>query len=224
MLIPSIDLMGGYIVQLIQGEKKALQFDDFEPWIERFSKYPLVQLIDLDAAIGSGDNGPLLQQFTSRLKCQLGGGIRSIERAKQVLDLGAHRVIFGSSLFRDGQVNTDFAAEAAATLGSGRLVFAADSRQGHVTTRGWRSTTPITPDEMRAALEPWGAAFLYTNVDTEGMLQGIPMDVVRRLRNATRRQLIAAGGINSLAQVEELDRMRVDAVVGMAIYTGQIPV
>ena len=223
MLIPSIDLMGGRIVQLVQGEKKALEFDDFEPWIERFSKYPLVQLIDLDAAIGSGSNRILLERFTRRLPCQVGGGIRSVEDAKQVLALGARRVIFGSSLLRDGKIQTGFAADAAQQLVLENLVFAVDSKNGHVTTHGWRAASPITASEMMRALESWCTAFLYTHVDTEGLLQGIPMDVIRGLRDSTQKKLIAAGGINSLVQVEELDRMGVDAVVGMAIYTGQIP-
>lgn len=224
MLIPSIDLMGGRIVQLVQGEKKALEFDDFDPWIERFSKYPLVQLIDLDAAMGTGSNRALLEQFTRRLPCQVGGGIRSVEGAREVLGLGARRVIFGSSLLRDGQINTKFARKAAEEIGVEKLVFAVDSKKGKVTTHGWRAATAVTAEAMMRALEAWCAAFLYTHVDTEGLLQGIPMEVIRTLRQATRKPLIAAGGINSAEQVAELERMGVDAVVGMAIYTGQIKI
>lgn len=224
MLIPSIDLMGGRIVQLIQGEKKALEFDDFEPWIERFSKFRLVQLIDLDAAIGTGSNRALLEQFTRRLPCQVGGGIRSVEGARETLALGAKRVIFGSSLLRDGQINTDFARQAATELGCEKLVFAVDSKKDTVTTHGWRTPTAVTAEAMMRALEPWCAAFLYTHVDSEGLLQGIPLEVIRGLRQATRKPLIAAGGINSTEQVEELERMGVDAVVGMAIYTGLIKI
>ena len=222
MLIPSIDLMAGRIVQLVQGEKKALEFEDFEPWIERFSKYPLVQLIDLDAAIGTGSNRALLEQFTHRLPCQVGGGIRSVKGAREVLGLGAKRVIFGSSLLRNGEINTEFAATAAAELGEEKLVFAVDSKKGKVTTHGWRTATTLTAEDMMRALESWCAAFLYTHVDTEGLLQGIPLEVIGALRQATRKPLIAAGGINSAEQIAELERMGVDAVVGMAIYTGQI--
>ncbi len=224
MLIPSIDLMGGRIVQLVQGEKKALEFDDFEPWIERFAKYPLVQLIDLDAAIGTGSNRALLRQFTGRLSCQVGGGIRSVGGAREVLGLGARRVIFGSSLLRDGQIDTEFAGHAAEALGTEKLVFAVDSKKGKVTTHGWRTPSALTAETMMRTLEPWCAAFLYTHVDTEGLLQGIPLEVIRALRQATRKPLIAAGGINSMQQIAELERMGVDAVVGMAIYTGQIKI
>src|SRR5580658_643804 len=197
MLIPSIDLMGGKIVQLVQGERKALEFDDFEEWIARFSSFPLVQLIDLDAAIGIGDNLDLVRRFARRLPCQVGGGVRSIEAAEQMLSIGAQRVILGSSLIRDGRPDSTFAEEIARAVGAEKLVFAIDSKQGRVAIRGWRELTVITPLEMIAALEPWCSAFLYTNIDTEGLMQGIPLETVRQLRSATMKQLIVAGGIAS---------------------------
>ena len=119
MLIPSIDLLGGQIVQLVQGEKLRLAVDDFEYWIEKFSKFPLVQLIDLDAAMRQGDNSELVAQIAKRLPVQAGGGIHSIERARQVLDAGAKRVIIGSALFSEqGTVNTAFASDLAAAVGA----------------------------------------------------------------------------------------------------------
>jgi len=222
MLIPSIDLMGGKIVQLVQGERKALEFDDFEQWIARFSSFPLVQLIDLDAAKGMGDNRLLVREFSGRLPCQVGGGIRSIEAAEQMLALGAKRVILGSSLIRDGKPDRVFAEEISRRFGSDKLVFGIDAKQGRVAIRGWRELAAITPAEMIAALETWCDAFLYTHVDTEGLMQGIPMDVVRRLRELTAKQLIAAGGITTKEEIQQLDDMKVDAVVGMAIYTGKL--
>jgi phosphoribosylformimino-5-aminoimidazole carboxamide ribotide isomerase len=222
MLIPSIDLMGGKIVQLVQGERKALEFDDFEEWIVRFSSFPLIQLIDLDAAIGTGDNRDTVREFASRLPCQVGGGIRSIQTAEQMLSLGAQRVILGSSLIRDDRPDNVFAEQIADAVGPEKLVFAIDSKQGRVAIHGWRQLTAITPLEMIAALEPWCSAFLYTNIDTEGLMQGIPFDTVRKLRASTTKQLIVAGGIASSEQVDQLDALRIDAVVGMAIYTGQL--
>lgn len=222
MLIPSIDLMGGKIVQLVQGERKALEFDDFEEWIVRFSSFPLIQLIDLDAAIGTGDNRDTVREFASRLPCQVGGGIRSIQTAEQMLSLGAQRVILGSSLIRDDRPDNVFAGKIADAVGPEKLVFAIDSKQGRVAIHGWRQLTAITPLEMIAALEPWCSAFLYTNIDTEGLMQGIPFDTVRKLRASTTKQLIVAGGIASSEQVDQLDALRIDAVVGMAIYTGQL--
>lgn len=224
MLIPSIDLMDGKIVQLVQGKKKALEFDNFEEWIQRFSGFPLVQLIDLDAAIGTGTNHSLLQQFLDRLPCQVGGGIRSIETARQILGMGARRVVLGSTLIRQGKVNIGFAEEISTALGSDRLVFAIDSKGGRVAVRGWRELTSISPLEMISALDPYCDAFLYTHIETEGMMQGIPLDAVRPLRTATSKQLIAAGGISTKQEVEELHAMGVDAVVGMAIYTGRLSV
>jgi phosphoribosylformimino-5-aminoimidazole carboxamide ribotide isomerase len=220
MLIPSIDLMGGKIVQLVQGSRKALEFDNFQEWVERFAKYPLVQLIDLDAAMGRGHNRDLVREFARQLPCQVGGGIRSTETAREILNAGARRVILGSSLISQGAINAAFAQAAAREFGPEKLVFAADSRGGHVAIKGWQETTGITAIEMMGALEPFCGAFLYTHIDTEGLLQGIPLDVIRVLRNATQRQLIAAGGIRSQREIDELDAMGVNSVVGMAIYTG----
>jgi phosphoribosylformimino-5-aminoimidazole carboxamide ribotide isomerase len=222
MLIPSIDLMGGKIVQLVQGEKKALEFDNFDDWVARFSSFPLVQLIDLDAAKGNDGNTRLIGFFVKRLPCQVGGGIRTIAAARAILDLGARRVIFGSSLIRGGRINTGFARQAADELGRDRLVFAIDSRGGKVAIRGWREVTNITPLEMVRSLDPLCAAFLYTHIDTEGLLAGIPFEPVLLLRKATKNQLIAAGGISSQEEIDRLHQAGVDAVVGMALYLGRL--
>jgi len=220
VLIPSIDLVGGKIVQLVQGERKALQFDDFEHWINRFSAYPLVQLIDLDAAMGAGDNSGLIAMICKRLPCQTGGGVRSIEKAREVLALGARRVIFGSALLQDGTINTTLAADAAKSLGSVHLTFAIDSRKGKVAIKGWKEETCVLPSEMIRALDRHCSAFLYTHIDSEGTMTGFPVHIARELSALTEKRLIVAGGIRSRAEVDELDSIGVDAVVGMAIYTG----
>ncbi|HEY1528571.1 MAG TPA: HisA/HisF-related TIM barrel protein [Candidatus Angelobacter sp.] len=220
MLIPSIDLMGGKIVQLVQGEKKALEFDDFDYWIERFSAYPLVQLIDLDAAMGRGSNHELIAMICKRLPCQTGGGIRDVARGRELLALGARRVILGSALLKDGAINAALAAEAEKALGINHLTFAIDSRKGKVAVQGWTETTGVDPANMIRALDPYCSAFLYTHIDTEGTMTGFPITVARELAGLTKRQLIVAGGIRSRAEVDELDAIGVDAVVGMAIYTG----
>jgi phosphoribosylformimino-5-aminoimidazole carboxamide ribotide isomerase len=222
VLIPSIDLMGGKIVQLVQGEKKALEFDDFDEWTARFGSFPMVQLIDLDAAMGMGDNRRLITHFVQRLPCQVGGGVRSIERAQQLLEMGARRVILGSALIQDGQVNVCLAEEARRQCGVERLVFALDSRQGRVAIRGWKELTALTPEGMIQSLEPYCSAFLYTHIDTEGLMQGIPVEIVGRLRQVTSRQLIVAGGITTQEEIDRLHSIRIDAVVGMAIYTGRL--
>jgi phosphoribosylformimino-5-aminoimidazole carboxamide ribotide isomerase len=228
MLIPSIDLLGGRIVQLVQGEKLRLAFDDFNYWIEKFSRYPLVQLIDLDAATRQGDNSELVAQIAKRLPCQVGGGFRSVERARQVLDQGAKRIIVGSALFSStsetGGVNTEFAEELAARIGAEKLVAGIDTKGGRIAIKGWKANVELTPDEAIPQLDPYVAGFLYTHVDGEGMMQGFPIDVAARLRRLTERQLIVAGGVRSQREIDELDALGCDAVVGMAIYTDSIPV
>jgi phosphoribosylformimino-5-aminoimidazole carboxamide ribotide isomerase len=218
MLIPSIDLMGGKIVQLVQGEKKALEFDDFEPWIERFARYPLVQIIDLDAAIGQGDNQTLVRSLLRRLPCQVGGGVRTAQRAREMLAEGALRVIIGSSLIKEGSIQSTFAEQLASEVGADKLIFAVDSKGGKVAIRGWRQLTEISAAQVIRALEPWCSGFLYTHIDTEGLLLGMPLDVVSELRSVTSKRLIVAGGIRTQEEVDRLDVMGVDAVVGMAIY------
>jgi phosphoribosylformimino-5-aminoimidazole carboxamide ribotide isomerase len=220
VLIPSIDLMGGKIVQLVQGEKKALESDDFDYWIQRFAAYPLVQLIDLDAAMGNGNNHKLIAMICKRLPCQTGGGIRDVARAGELLGLGAKRVIFGSSLLKDGAINTSLAAEAATVLDTEQLTFAIDSRNGKVAIKGWKENTSLYPADMIRALDAYCSAFLYTHIDTEGTMTGFPTGVAQELASITKKQLIVAGGIRSRAEVDQLDTMGVDAVVGMAIYTG----
>ena len=225
MLIPSIDLMGGRIVQLVQGEKLRLSFDDFEYWIEKFSRFPLVQLIDLDAAMRQGDNSAVVAQIARRLPCQVGGGIRSAGRAREVLDAGAQRVIIGSALFsEDGKVNGEFASALASAVGAEHVVAGIDTKNGRIAVKGWKAQIALTPDEAIPQLDPHVAGYLYTHVDGEGLMQGFPMDAAARLRGLTSRQLIVAGGIRSQQEIEELDAMRVDAVVGMAVYTNLLAV
>ena len=224
MLIPSIDLLGGRIVQLVRGETLKLAFDDFEYWIGRFQKYPLVQLIDLDAAMRQGDNGELITRIAKRLPCQVGGGIGTVEKAAAVLSAGARRVIVGSALFGGSElVNTRFAGALADAVGMERLVFSVDTKKGKVAVKGWKDQVELTADEALPQLEPFCAAFLYTHIDREGTMQGFPLEVAERLRQITQRQLIVAGGIREQAEIDALDTIGVDAVAGMAVYSGVLP-
>ena len=212
--------MGGRIVQLERGEKLRLAFDDFEYWIDRFSKYPLVQLIDLDAAMRKGENRALIEQIARRLPVQVGGGIRTAEQARALLDLGARRVIFGSALFHETGVNTEFAAALSAAIGPEQFVAGIDTKSGRIAVRGWRDQVDLTPAQAIAALEPYCGAWLYTHVDTEGTMTGFPIDVARELRRLTARQLIVAGGIREQSEIDTLDALGIDTVAGMAIYSG----
>ena len=223
MLIPSIDLQGGRIVQLVQGEKLAIEAADPEVWITRFSGFPRVQLIDLDAAKGHGDNAAMVADICGRLPCRVGGGIRSVDRAQAVLAAGAHAVIASSALFRNTAVDVVFARALAEAVGVDRVIAAVDSRGGHVAIHGWRTVLPIAAVDAVRALEPFCGEFLYTHVDTEGLMQGTDMDAILAIRRATARRVTAAGGITTWDEVDRLDAHRVDAVVGMAVYTGQFP-
>jgi phosphoribosylformimino-5-aminoimidazole carboxamide ribotide isomerase len=225
MLIPSIDLLGGKIVQLVRGEKLKLAFDDFDFWIEKFSRYPMVQLIDLDAAMRQGENSSLVEQIAKRLPVQVGGGIATAERAQQVLKAGARRVIVGSKLFTaDGQVDTEFAAKLAGAVGAEKIIAGIDTKNGRIAVKGWKAEVNLTPDAAIPTLEPFVGAYLYTHVDGEGMMGGFPIDVAERLRKLTQRQLIVAGGIRSQEEIDVLHAMNVDAVAGMAVYTNLLAV
>jgi phosphoribosylformimino-5-aminoimidazole carboxamide ribotide isomerase len=223
MLIPSIDLQNGHVVQLVQGEKLAIEAPDAEPWILKFSTFPRVQLIDLDAARGRGDNSPIVADICRRLPCRVGGGIRSIARARDVLAAGAHAVIASSALFRDGIVDLEFARALADAVGPDRVIAAVDSKGGHVAIHGWKTVLPITAVEAVRALEPYCSEFLYTHVDKEGLMQGTDMGAIMAVRAATSKRVTAAGGITTWDEINALDAARVDAVVGMAVYTGQLP-
>ena len=222
MLIPSIDLMGGKIVQLVQGEKKKLEFDNFDYWIERFSRYPLVQLIDLDAARGAGDNRLLVKQIVGQLNCQVGGGIRTLETAQELLKMGARKVIIGSALLAEGRINQEQARALADKLSKAALMFALDSRGGRVAIHGWSQQTAVTAFDMIRELEPFCGSFLYTHIDTEGLMGGIPMETVQAIRRATARHLVVAGGITEQQEIDSLDALGIDAVVGMALYSGKL--
>ena len=222
MLIPSIDLQGGRIVQLVQGETLALASDDVDAWIGRFRGRRKVQLIDLDAAKGQGSNDAIVARVCAELPCRAGGGIRSIARATQVLGAGATHVIISSALFADGRVDVEFAERLAGHVGPDRLIAAVDSREGKVVIHGWRTMLDVTPVDAVRRLEPFFGGFLYTHVDREGLMQGTDIAAITAVRDATRRQLTAAGGITTAEEVSLLHSLGVDAVVGMALYTGRI--
>lgn len=222
MLIPSIDLQSGRVVQLVQGDTLAIASDDLDGWIARFSTFPIVQLIDLDAAMGTGDNSDLVRYVCTHLPCQVGGGVRTPARARALLDAGARRVILGSSLFTIHDVRLDHARQFADEVGAASLVAAVDSRGGFVTIHGWKAMTTVSAVDAVRALSPHVGAFLYTHVDTEGTMKGLNLEAVQTVAGATTRPVIAAGGIREMAEVDQLHALGIDAVVGMAIYTGAI--
>ena len=222
MLIPAIDLKGGAVVQLVQGERLAIKDDDVFGWVKRFERFPKVQVIDLDAAMGVGDNLTLVRQIAGSMSCRVGGGVRTIARAQDILAAGARQIIAGSSLFRDGRPDLEFAKRLADAVGAERVIAAVDSRGGRVVIHGWKTPLPLTAVEAVRALEPFCGEFLYTHVDTEGLMAGTNLEAILAVRRATTRRVTAAGGISTQAEIDALDANDVDAVVGMAVYTGKL--
>jgi phosphoribosylformimino-5-aminoimidazole carboxamide ribotide isomerase len=222
MLIPAIDLKDGAVVQLVQGERLAIRDDDVTKWVTRFAQYPKVQVIDLDAAMGKGDNLAIVRRIAASLTCRVGGGIRSVERAQDILAAGAKAVIAGSALFRDGKPDLDFARRMADAIGPEQLIAAVDSRGGKVVVNGWKTALPLSAVEAVRALEPFCGEFLYTYVDAEGLMAGTNIPAILEVRHATARRVTAAGGITTREEIDTLHANGVDSVVGMAVYTGKL--
>lgn len=222
MLIPAIDLKDGAVVQLVQGEKIALKDADVEKWVKRFAHFAKVQIIDLDAAMGTGDNLAIVCRIAPKLACRVGGGIRTVARAQEILEAGAQQIIAGSALFRDGRPDLEFAKRLAEAVGPERVIAAVDSRGGQVVIHGWKTLLPLTATVAVRALEPYCGEFLYTHVDAEGLMQGTNIEAIVDVRRSTTRRVTAAGGITSQQEIDTLDGYGVDSVVGMAVYTGKL--
>jgi phosphoribosylformimino-5-aminoimidazole carboxamide ribotide isomerase len=216
MIIPSIDLMDGKVVQLVQGRDKALEGDAPLEMLRKFAAFPEIQVIDLDAAMGRGENTMIVEQLATRAKCRVGGGVRTAERAKQLIDCGAHRVIVGTAAF------TPALEEISNAIGRERLIVALDSKDGKVVVKGWLEATEFTAEQVIRRMEPCCAGFLCTYVDKEGTMQGTDLDWFRRLRQSTSHELTAAGGITTIDEIGALMAMQVNVVIGMAIYTGRL--
>ena len=174
MLIPAIDLKGGKVVQLVQGERLAIETTDLDYWIERFSRFPRVNVIDLDAAMSSGSNEGMVRDICARLPCQVGGGVRTPERALELCRLGARKVIVGSALFKDGAPDTVSANVFSKVVGEKRVVGAVDSKGGKVVTHGWKGGTEVTAIEALRQRRPryirmvGGAAYALLQVALHG--------------------------------------------------------
>jgi phosphoribosylformimino-5-aminoimidazole carboxamide ribotide isomerase len=222
VIIPCIDLMDGKVVQLVQGREKALEAEGPLEMLAKFQAFPQVQVIDLNAAMGNGSNDDLVRMVASHATTRVGGGVRSVERARALVEQGSHRVIVGTAAFHSDGVNTPFLSDLVAAVGRERLILALDSKAGRIVVEGWRASTNLTAEQVLWQLEPYCSGFLCTYVDKEGMLQGTDLDWFRRLRAATDLELTAAGGITTLDEIRELQRIHVHAALGMAIYTGRL--
>ena len=224
MIIPCIDLQDGRAVQLIHGRKLRLAVEDVFGLLERFRKYPLLHVIDLDAAMGRGTNARLVGRLCRKapMRVRVGGGIRTAARAKQILAAGAEKVIIGSAAFRNGAVNEAFLARMAKAVGKKRIIVAVDTDGGRILVRGWQEKLRLTPEEVFPELARYASEFLCTYVDAEGTMRGTNLRWFRELRKATRLPITAAGGIRSAREVRQLEKLGMNAAVGMALYLDRL--
>jgi phosphoribosylformimino-5-aminoimidazole carboxamide ribonucleotide (ProFAR) isomerase len=190
--------------------------------LRRFAPFPEIQVIDLDAAMGRGSNDELVENVASKVRARVGGGVRTVERAQQLLDQGAYRVIIGTSAFHADGPNLDFLRRLRDQLGHEHLLIALDSKDGHVVVKGWRESTSFTAEQVIGQLEPFCSGFLCTYVDKEGMMQGTDLDWFQTLRRATTHEITAAGGITTIDDVRALTSLGIHCAIGMAIYTGRL--
>ena len=224
MIIPCIDLQDGRAVQLVHGRKLRLAVEDVFGLLERFRDYPLLHVIDLDAAMGRGSNARLVGRICRRapMRVRVGGGVRTASRAKRLLASGAEKVIIGSAAFRNGRVNDALLSRLAAELGKKKIIIAVDTERGQILVRGWQEKLRLTPDQVFPDLERYASEFLCTYVDAEGTMRGTNLRWFRKLRGATRLPITAAGGIRSTREVRELEKIGMNAAVGMALYTDRL--
>jgi phosphoribosylformimino-5-aminoimidazole carboxamide ribotide isomerase len=224
VLIPCIDLQKGQAVQLVHGRRRELAIADAVSLLPKFKKYTWLHVIDLDAAMGKGNNSELAHKLCEEaakrygMKVRVGGGIRTVSRAEEIANWGAHQVIVGTAAFKDDKINAPFLRRLRTRVGRPAIVVALDTVNGHVVIKGWREELRIRPEQVMERLEPLCAAFLCTDVDREGTMSGANREWFERLRSATSHPIIAAGGIKTLQEIEALERMGIDAAVGMALY------
>ncbi len=226
MIFPCIDLMDGKVVQLVQGRYKALEGGSPEEMLRQFAAFPEIQVIDLDAAMGTGSNDAVVRLLASKAAIRAGGGVRSVGRARALVDQGARKVIVGTAAFGEPgdppHIDGAFLRALCAGIGRERLLVALDSKDGRIVVKGWKESTGLAAEDVLQSLEPFCSGFLCTYVDKEGMMQGTDLDWFRRLRSSTALELTAAGGITTLEDVRALQQMGVHAALGMAIYTGRL--
>jgi phosphoribosylformimino-5-aminoimidazole carboxamide ribotide isomerase len=224
MIIPCIDLQDGRAVQLVRGRRLALSVEDVLGLFERFSDYPILHVIDLDAAMRKGANSRWIKTLCERgkMKVRVGGGIRSASRAEKILSWGAEKIIVGSAAFKNGKVSQSFLKDLAKRVGRKKVIIALDTEGGRIVVRGWQERLKLRPEEVIPELESYCSGFLSTFVDNEGTMKGTDLSWFRKLRGVTNFPITAAGGIRSMREVRALEKIGMHAAIGMAIYTGQL--
>jgi phosphoribosylformimino-5-aminoimidazole carboxamide ribotide isomerase len=222
MIIPCIDLQNRKVVQLVQGREKALEGGSPQEMLDKFAAFPVIQVIDLDAAIGTGANEDIVQWIAARARIRVGGGVRSPGKAQRLAELGVDKIIVGTAAFGPKGPNIEFLRILNSAVDSGRILLALDSKDGRIVVKGWRESTDYTAEDVIRQLEPYCGGFLCTYVDKEGMMQGTDLDWFRRLRAATNHEITAAGGITTIEDIRALEEMKIHSALGMAIYTGRL--
>jgi phosphoribosylformimino-5-aminoimidazole carboxamide ribonucleotide (ProFAR) isomerase len=223
VIIPCIDLMDRKVVQLIQGKTKALELPDPFEVLEKFNDYPQIQVIDLDGAMGRASQADIVRELCRRKPCRVGGGIRSLERALQVEQDGADKIIVGSSAFTTNGINADFLRALSARVPREKLMIGVDCFGNRVAIHGWKVTLPMAPTDVLPQLEPYCSEFLCTYIDAEGRLQGTDLEYFRGLRAVTSLPITAAGGITTDEEIQALEQMGMNAALGMSIYRKTFP-
>lgn len=214
-------------MQLVHGRERKLAVDDVFGLLDRFGSHPLIHVIDLDAAMRKGSNARLVRELCAaakkrELRVRVGGGIRTVAQAARIAGWGAEKIIVGSAAFKDGRVNGAFLSRLAREIGRRRVIVALDTENGKILVRGWQEKLRLRPDEVIPELEKYASEFLCTYVDAEGTMRGTNLEWFRALRRATRRPITAAGGIRSRKEIRDLARIKMNAAVGMALYTGKL--
>jgi phosphoribosylformimino-5-aminoimidazole carboxamide ribotide isomerase len=221
VIIPCIDLMEGKVVQLVQGRDKVLEAKSPDETLATFTGFPQIQVIDLDAAMGKGSNDAIVARLASRATVRVGGGVRTVERAQQLVSQGAFRVIVGTSAFSPEGPNHSFLTALSQEMGPERMTIALDSKAGHIVIKGWQESTEWTATDIIPELEPYCSGFLCTYVDKEGMMKGTDLAWFENLRKTTEHELVAAGGITTHEEINALTSMNIHCAIGMALYTGR---
>ncbi|MBV9156606.1 MAG: 1-(5-phosphoribosyl)-5-[(5-phosphoribosylamino)methylideneamino] imidazole-4-carboxamide isomerase, partial [Acidobacteriaceae bacterium] len=206
----------------VQGREKVLEGKPPDEMLDTFSGFPQIQVIDLNAALGTGSNDEIMRRLAKRASVRAGGGVRTVERARQLANQGAYRVIVGTAAFSSNGPDTAFLSTLRTAIGAERLTIALDSKGGRIVVKGWREAIDWTALEVIAALEPYCSGFLCTYVDKEGMMQGTDLAWFERLRRATSHELIAAGGITTIDDVKALLALDIHCAIGMSIYRGRL--
>lgn len=211
------------VVQLVQGKSKALELPDPFAVLEKFKDYPQIQVIDLDGAMGRASQADIVRELCRRKPCRVGGGIRSLERALQVEQDGAHKIIVGSSAFTSNGINAEFLRALSGRVPREKLMIGVDCFGNRVAIHGWKETLPLSPADVLPQLEPYCLEFLCTYIDAEGKLQGTDLDYFRGLRAVTSLPITAAGGITTDDEIQALEAMGMNAALGMSIYRKTFP-